>query len=140
MSTLDRRDFLRAAAGTVALGALTQPRTPAAETRRLKIAAVVTEFTYRSHAHCILENFLQPYYFNGQVTDPGCDVVALYTDQFPAGRDMARDVAKVYKIPLFSTIAEALCLGGKDLAVDAVLSIGEHGTYAVTPKGQREFP
>src|SRR3954452_21447997 len=140
MSTLDRRDFLRAAAGTVALGALTQPRSPAAETRRLKVAAVVTEFTYRSHAHCILENFLQPYYSNGQVTDPGCDVVSLYADQFPTGRDMARDVAKVYKIPLAPTIADALCVGGKELAVDAVLSIGEHGTYPTNARGQREFP
>lgn len=140
MMPLDRRDFLRTAAGTIALGALTQRRSPAIEPRRLKVAAVVTEFTYRSHAHCILENFLQPYYFNGQVTEPGCDVVSLYADQFPAGRDMAREVAKVYKIPHVPTIAEALTVGGKELAVDAVLNIGEHGTYPVTAKGQREFP
>ncbi len=28
---------------------------------RPKVAAIVTEFTYRSHAHVILENFLEPY-------------------------------------------------------------------------------
>src|SRR3954454_19278036 len=138
MTTFDRRDFLRTAAATAALALA--PRSPAAEGRRLKVAAVVTEFTYRSHAHVILENFLQPYYFNGQVTDPGCDVVSFYADQLPAGRDMAREVAKVYKIPLFPTIPEALCLGGKELAVAAVLSIGEHGTYPTNAKGQHEYP
>src|SRR5215207_6338326 len=98
----DRRGFLRAAAGTLAAGGLA--RVTAADARRPKVAAVFTEFTYRSHAHVILENFLQPYYFNGQVTDPGCDVVGFYADQVPAGRDMARDVARVYKIPIFPTI------------------------------------
>ena len=34
--------------------------------RKLRVAAVVTEFTYRSHAHVILENFLEPYLFNGK--------------------------------------------------------------------------
>src|SRR5439155_22621461 len=36
--------------------------------------------------------------------------------------------------------ADALCLGGKELAVDAVLSIGEHGTYPTNAKGQHEYP
>src|SRR5439155_6706589 len=103
-------------------------------------AAVFTEFTYRSHAHVILENFLEPYYFNGQKTESGCDVVSLFGDQFPAGRDMARAVSKVYSIPIFPTIAGALTLGGKELAVDAVLSIGEHGDYPRNSNGQREYP
>jgi hypothetical protein len=135
---LNRRTFLHAAGALATVGPLAGPLR--AEGRRPKVAAIFTEFTYRSHAHVILENFLQPYYFNGQVTDPGCDVVSFYADQLPAGRDMARAVAKEYKVPLYKTIAEALCLGGKELAVDAVLSIGEHGTYPVTPKGQRQYP
>ena len=36
---------------------------------------MLTEFTYRSHAHVILENFLEPYYFNGKLTESGMDVV-----------------------------------------------------------------
>jgi hypothetical protein len=138
----DRRDFLRYAASGLAGAAIASHAVPsrAAPDRRLKVAAVFTELTYRSHAHVILENFLQPYYFNGEVTDPGCDIVSFYGDQFPVGRDMGRAVAQVYKIPIYPTIAEALCLGGKELAVDAVLSIGEHGTYPVNAKGQREYP
>ena len=111
----------------------------AAQKRRPKVGVVFTEFTYRSHAHVLLENFLEPYLFNGKLTDPGVDVVSLYADQRPGG-DMAPRVAADYKIPIFKTIGEALTLGGDELAVDAVLSIGEHGNYPVNDLGQREYP
>jgi hypothetical protein len=111
----------------------------AEETPRVKVAAVITTFFFRSHAHVILENFLNPYYFNGKRTEPGVDVVAFYVDQFHE-QDMARDVAEKYGIPIYPTIAEALCRGGSELAVDAVLAIGEHGDYPVSEKGQREYP
>jgi hypothetical protein len=106
---------------------------------RLKVAAVLTEFTYRSHAHVLLENFLEPYLFNGNLTSPGMDVVSFYVDQF-SERDMAREVAAKYNIKIYPTIAGALCLGGEHLAVDAVLSIGEHGKYPINEKGQQEYP
>ncbi|HEX8199757.1 MAG TPA: hypothetical protein VF590_04665 [Isosphaeraceae bacterium] len=139
----NRREFLRdtglgLAGATVAPALRARADAPPGDDRP-KVAAVVTEFRFHSHAHVILENFLEPYLFNGQKTDPGCDVVGLYVDQFPPG-DMARDVAKRYGIPIYPTIAGALTLGGKTLAVDGVLSIGEHGDYPVNAKGQREYP
>src|SRR5207249_10025393 len=73
------------------------------------------------------------------LTDPGVDVVAFYADQ-TARQDMTQEVARKYKVRVFKTIREALCLGGKELAVDAVLSIGEHGDYPVNKLGQREYP
>jgi len=138
---LNRREWLAATAGTAALSVCPGWREVRAEqSPRLRIAAVVTEFTYRSHAHVILENFLKRYYFNGQITESGMDVVGLYVDQFPEGRDMARDASKQFKIPIFPTIADALQLGGKELAVDAVLSIGEHGKYPMTERGAIMYP
>jgi hypothetical protein len=136
-----RREFLRAsglAVGGAVLGGAAAAA-QSARVRRPKVAAVFTEFTYRSHAHVILENFLGPYLFNGERTDPGVDVVSFYADQTPDG-DMSRDVARQFQIPIFKTIAESLCLGGNELAVDAVLSIGEHGNYPVNELGQREYP
>ena len=62
------------------------------EIQRPKVAAVFTEFRFRSHAYNILENFMGPYLFSGVVTDPGGDIVSFYADQFPAD-DMARKVA-----------------------------------------------
>jgi hypothetical protein len=118
-----------------------QARTPAAEPKkRPRLAAIYTVFRHRSHAHDILENFLEPYYFNGQLTDPGVEVVSFYADQRAAKGDMTQDVARQYKIRVCKTIAEALCLGGEELAVDAVLSIGEHGDYPVNELGQTEYP
>jgi len=111
----------------------------ASGSKRLKVAAVITAFTYRSHAHVILENFVEPYLFNGKWISPDMDVVSLYVDQFPDG-ELGRAFAAKYKIPIYQTISEALCLGGNKLAVDAVLSIGEHGTYPVNEKGQYEYP
>jgi hypothetical protein len=111
----------------------------AASGDRLKVAFVTTEFTYRSHAHVIFENFIGPYLFNGKKTDPGVEIVSLYLDQVPK-REIGRETAEKTGVPVFKTIAEALTLGGSDLAVDAVLSIGEHGRYPTNEKGQTEYP
>src|SRR5262249_21170482 len=106
---------------------------------RPRVAAVFTELRFRSHAFNFLENFLEPYVFNGKKTDPGMDVVSFYADQFPEN-DMACDVSKRYRVPLYKTIAEAVCCGGKDLAVDAVLLIGEHGEYPFNDLEQHQYP
>ena len=108
-------------------------------TKKLRVAAIITEFTYRSHAHVILENFLEPYLFNGNKTESQMNIVSLYVDQFPR-RDMAREVAKTYGITIYPTIGDALRVGGERLAVDAVLSIAEHGKYVTNDKAQMEYP
>lgn len=138
---INRRQWLGATAGALSFAAFGGTRfASGADAKRPRIAAVITEFTHRSHAHVILENFLEPYYFNGKLTESGIDVVGLYVDQFPPGRDMARDVAKRYNIQIFPTIGDALRLGGKELAVDGVLSIGEHGKYPLSDRGAVMYP
>jgi hypothetical protein len=132
-----RREFL--AQSAAAAVALTAPAWAAAATPRPKVAAIFTEFRLRSHAYNILENFLQPYLFCGQLVDPGVDVVSFYADQFPEG-DMAREASRRFKIPLYKSIEQALCQGGKELAVDAVLSIVEHGDYPTNELGQKQYP
>ena len=140
LKLLNRRKWLGTTASLLSLAACGGTRQASGvEAKRPRIAAVVTEFTYRSHAHVILENFLETYYFNGRLTDPGMDVVGLYVDQFPDG-DMARGVAKQYGIKISPSITEALQLGGKSLAVDGVLSIGEHGNYPLNDRQQRMYP
>jgi hypothetical protein len=134
---LSRRQFVLAAAALTGLGRFTQAVEPK---KRPRVAAIYTVFHHRSHAHDILENFLEPYYFNGKLTDPGVEVVSFYADQTAAMGDMTQEVAKQYKVRVCKTIEEALCLGGKELAVDAVVSIGEHGSYPVNKLGQTEYP
>ena len=132
---LSRRTFL----ATTALAASALFSASPKLAKRPRVAAIYTSFTHRSHAHVILENFLQPYLFNGKRTDPGVDVVSFYADQLPTG-DMTPAISKQFDIPAFKTIEGALCLGGKKLAVDAVLSIGEHGNYPRTKLGQVMYP
>jgi hypothetical protein len=138
----DRREFLQRSAlfaGGLAMASAFVPASLAASNKRLKVAAVITAFTYRSHGHVILENFVADYLFNGKRTSPGMEVVSLYVDQFPEG-ELGRQFAARHKISIYKTISEALCLGGDKLAVDAVLSIGEHGNYPINKKGQQEYP
>lgn len=140
---LSRRKFLsQSALATLGIAAPTSFTTPAGAApaqARPKVAALFTEFRLRSHAYNILENFLKPYLFCGQLVDPGVDVVSFYADQFPE-HDMAREASQRFKIPLYGSIEDALCLGGQELAVDAILSIVEHGDYPTNELGQKEYP
>lgn len=139
---ISRRNFIQTGTAAMAGLGLSWKMTSgcaAAEDKPFKVAAVITEFTHRSHAHVILENFLEPYLFNGKKTASGMNVVSLYVDQYPDG-DMSREVAKQYGINIYPTVGEALCDGGERLAVDAVLSIGEHGNYPHNEKGQHMYP
>ena len=139
----NRRDFLtRCAAGAAGAALWNVPgrlARAADAAKPIRVAAIMTTFTHRSHAHVILENFLLPYLFNGKVTQPGMEVASFFVDQIGSG-DMARDVAREFDIPIYPTIAEALRVGGDSLAVDAVLSIGEHGSYPTNAKGQVQYP
>jgi hypothetical protein len=140
LARYSRRRFLTQAATTAGLLASPVPLLAASSRpKRLKVAAIVTEFTYRSHAHVILENFTEPYLFNGEWTDPGMDIVSLYLDQVPAN-DLGHAFAEKFHVPIYKTIKEGLCCAGDKLAVDAVLSIGEHGKYPVNKRGQIEYP
>jgi hypothetical protein len=111
--------------------------------RRPRIAVVYTSCYHRSHAHVLLENFLTPYLFNGKITQPAVDVVSVYADQISmsaANPDLTNGMVRRFNLPIYRTIREALTLGGKELAVDAVLCIGEHGAYATNRLGVREYP
>jgi hypothetical protein len=100
------------------------------------VAAVVTTYHKWSHADVILRNLLDDYPDGGR---PDLKLVSLYTDQLHKA-DMSRDLARKHGFRLSDTIADALTLGGNKLAVDAVLSIGEHGVYPDNEKGQKLYP
>jgi hypothetical protein len=105
---------------------------------RKKVAAVVTEYRHWSHADVLLGKLLEGYLHDGKEM-PSLELVALYTDQQPKN-DLAPALAKKYGFTLYPTIAETLTRGGKTLAVDGVLSIGEHGTYPKNPRRQILYP
>jgi hypothetical protein len=104
-----------------------------------RIAAITTTYFRYSHADDIITKFIEGYAVVGRVHAPACDVVSLFIEQFPAS-DIGRGMAARYGIPLFASAAEALTLGKKELAVDGVLLVAEHGNYPFNAKGQQLYP
>ena len=106
---------------------------------RKKIAAVITEYRPGSHAVAIVTKFLKGFPTDGGLLAPRVDLVSMYVDQFPE-QDLSRRLSEEHGVPIYNSIVKALTLGGKDLVVDGVLLIGEHGDYAWNEKDQHLFP
>jgi len=104
-----------------------------------RIAIVATVYRYLSHAQHIGDRFLVGYPRDGAWHKPDMKVVSLYVDQKPDG-DQSAARAKEFDFKVYPTIPEALRCGGSNLAVDAVLVIGEHGDYPRNDKGQVLYP
>src|SRR4051794_32579645 len=104
-----------------------------------RLAAIATAYFKYSHADDIITKFIEGYAIAGRTHQPHCRVAGLAIEQFPDS-DIGRGLAARYGIPLFDSPAGALTLGGRDLAVDGVLLIGEHGDYPVNAKGQQLYP
>lgn len=107
--------------------------------KRKRVAAVITEYRPRSHADVIVTKFLHGFPADDGLHAPRVDVASMYIDQFP-DNDMGRRIAAEHDVPVYDSIVKALTLGGKELAVDGVLLIGEHGDYAWNEKEQHLFP
>ena len=124
-----------------ALAAEARAAVPCApSTARKKIAAVVTVYHYYSHADVLIGRLLAGYSPNNTWTPSNSQIVALHADQTPTGTDMSRDLAARNGFHLYRSVAEALTLGGKTLAVDGVVFIGEHGSYPTNDVGQTLYP
>ena len=106
---------------------------------RKKIAAVVTAYFPRSHADVVVTKFMKGFPSDEGLRPPQVDLVSMYLDQVHE-RDVGVALAGEHGVPIFRSIPEALKLGGKDLAVDGVLLIGEHGDYAWNEKEQHMYP
>ena len=133
-----RRDFIAALGAGLAVsqtGNTAQIETSA----RRRLAVVTTVWWKPSHAWHMAERFLHGYPINGKWHRPPFDVVAAYVDQFP-DNDLSRSRSKEFDFPIYPTIAETLRCGGKQMDVDAVLVIGEHGEYPKNEYGQKKYP
>ncbi len=108
--------------------------------KRSKIAAIATIYHKYSHAQHIIDRFLEGYGWNSKHHYPTMDLVSLYVEQIK-DNDLSKDrLDRFPAMKRYPTIAEALTLGGEELAVDGVLLIGEHGEYPSNEKGQRLYP
>ena len=104
-----------------------------------RIAVITTIYRYLSHAQHFADRFLVGYPRQGRWHRPDMKIVSLYVAQRPEG-EQGQDRAREFGFAVYPTIAEALRCGGDELAVDAVLLIGEHGDYPTNEKGQVLYP
>lgn len=130
---LTRREVLATTAASAALPLAAAPTRP-------KVAAICTTFFKYSHAQHIVDRFLIGYGWNGAHHKPPFDLVSIWVDQVGSG-DLSRSRAAEFPtMRVYNSIAEALTLGGSQLAVDAILLIGEHGRYERNEKRQTKYP
>ncbi|WP_256757806.1 hypothetical protein [Cohnella sp. WQ 127256] len=101
---------------------------------KVKVAAIVTEYRYNSHAEVIVGRLL-----GGLSYNPLIEVVSLYTDQVPEN-DMSRGEALRCGIPIYLTIRETIRSSHCTEPIDGVILIGEHGDYPLNEKEQMMYP
>jgi hypothetical protein len=157
-----RRKFLASAAALTLAGGVsaqtsgpegslplsrTRPTKPSTKGRK-PLAVLSTVYRPLSHAYHIAGRFLFGYARGGQLHVPKHYVRSLYVDQTPEN-DLSREVARGFGVrvtrrehgvSLSDAVAETLTGGGKQLDVEGVLLIAEHGNYPRNDKGQILYP
>ena len=133
-----RRTFLQIAGA--ALGSSLMPFASGTAARRAtkKVAAIVTIYRYNSHTDVLIGKILEGWKQDGG-PGPDLELASMYVDQFVSD-DMARDKSKEFGFPLYDNIQDAITLGTNRVAVDGIISVGEHGDYPWNDIGQHLYP
>ncbi len=141
-SLLTRRDMIGVTglAGLAALTGFAAGPLPSTAQARPRIACLVTYWAApNSHADWILTKLLDGYWWQGAHTTSRVDIVSVYIHQLDTSQ-LGQKICKAKNIPIYKTVGEAVMLGGKELAVDGVVIVGEHGDYPTNLKGQWLLP
>ena len=105
-----------------------------------RIACLVSYWALtRSHADWIICKLLDGYWWQGAHNPSRVEVVSVYIHQLEESA-LGQKICKAKNIPIFKTVAQAVTLGGTELAVDGVVIIGEHGNYPTDLKGHWLLP
>jgi hypothetical protein len=110
-----------------------------AQSRKPRLAVILTQYGATSHGLCYCTKFLEGKQYDDHFEEPRCEVVSMHLMEI-AKNDIGVETAKRHNVPMYHTVANALCCGGDELAVDGVVLIGEHGTYPHNRKGQQLYP
>ena len=110
-----------------------------ADPAKKRIAIVTTLWEYLSHGQHMGDRFLVGYPMDGRWQSPRTQVVSAFVAQ-QRDNDLIVKRSQEHGFKIYPTITEALRCGGKQLAVDGVVIIGEHGDYPSNEKGQILYP
>lgn len=141
-SEMTRRELLgtTAMAGLAALGGVAPGAAAQAPPARPRIACLVTFWgATRSHADWIVTKLIDGYWWQGAHRPSRVEVASVYIHQRETS-GLGQKVCRAKGIPIFDSVADAVTLGGRTLAVDGVVIVGEHGEYPTNLKGQWLLP
>ena len=139
---LNRREMLgiTGIAGLTALTGISNDAFGQTQEKKPRIAVLATFWgATRSHADWLVNKLIDGYWWQGAHTESRVEIVSLYIHQHDTSL-LGQKVAKAKGIPIFKTAGEALTLGGKELAVDGVVIVAEHGNYPTDLKGHWLLP
>lgn len=144
-----RRVFLKQSAAAVAGLSLFPAWMADAQAGRLKpasrrpepkkIALIANIYRNSAHADVIGTKLFAGIPTDEGIVEPDIEIVSVWIDQIGAN-DTGVRIAKMNNAALYDTIADALTLGGDQLAVDGVIYIGEHGEYPKSRYGVKMYP
>lgn len=105
----------------------------------LRVAEIITIYHPKSHADVIVTKFLKGWSTDEGFVKPEVEVVSMYLDHVLES-DIGVDLAREHGVPIYPSIRRALHAGEKELNVDAVLLIGEHGDYPWNERQRHMYP
>lgn len=106
--------------------------------KTLRVAAINSVYRLRSHAYHLCGRVIHGYQRDGFHHQPRLKLARMYNDQTPA-EDLGREYGKRYGVDVCDSVEAALG-GPKNLDVDAVLLVIEHGDYPVNELNQVLYP
>lgn len=110
-----------------------------APAKRPRLALIVTSYGATSHGVCYATKFMEGKQFDDHFEPRRCEPVSMHLLEI-ARNDVGVETARRNGVPLYPTVATALCRGSDELDVDGVVLVGEHGTYPLNAKGQQLYP
>jgi hypothetical protein len=137
-----RREMLEvtAAAGLATFTGIAPDAAAKTAQKRPRIACLVSYWGLpTSHADWIVNKLIDGYWWQGTHTPSQVEVVSVYIHQLDISL-LGQKVCKAKNIPIFKTVVEAVTLRGKELAVDGVAIVAEHGNYPTDLKGHWLLP
>jgi hypothetical protein len=139
---LTRREILGIAgmAGLAALTGIAPGAVGQTQQKRPRIAVLASYWgATRSHADWIVNKLIDGYWWQGAYTPSRVDVASIYIHQHDTSL-LGQKVANAKGIPIFKSVGEAVTLGGKELDVDGVVIVAEHGDYPKDLQGHWLLP
>jgi len=133
-----RRTFLQLTGASLAAGMMRFAGASAVRRNKKSVAAIVTIYRRNSHTDVLIGKILEGWKQDGG-PGPDLELKSMYVDQFPDD-DLSRKMSERFGFQICDSIEQAITLGEDRVAVDGIISVGEHGDYPWNDLGQHLYP